>query len=346
MEERDYTTHLSLPARPVLSPYPPSLDWKRSAMNRNRRTFLCLSTLLPLLTAVPFARAELACAPIATPNVLPIDRSQQSGFSPPSSEPFLPWLDSHARAKLWLNQNQREMKRDIQTLCTLDDQDGIQNDSINNSLRLLRRMFTHARDTGNITLIARFKLLPGKSRDGFLPHELFQKLFDAMPSRFQPLLLLLYYTGVRMGEAEKIKWPALDLDGAKISLREGETKNDEPRILPLPDTLVKLLSAASERTGRVFPTRSSFRKPFREACNKARIGGLMIHDLRRSAVRNLPKAGIPEGVSMKISGHKDRTVFERYNIVDSQDILDAGKILQRALAPVKLTRALPGRKVR
>ena len=217
----------------------------------------------------------------------------------------------------------------------------ISNDATNNSLRLLRRMFNLARDTGKLTNVPRFSLLPGKSRSGFLPSEAFQKLFDAMPSRLQPMLLLLYTTGVRVGEAERIEWPAVDLDGAKITLLGGETKNDQSRVLPLVPELVKLLMALVSREGRVFPTKRTMQAAFSKACTEAGIEGLLIHDLRRSAVRNLRKAGIAEGVAMKISGHNDRSVFERYNIVSLDDVLDAGKQLQRSRTPIKIARALP-----
>lgn len=217
---------------------------------------------------------------------------------------------------------------------------------INRSLQCLRRMLNLARETNKIQNVPKIYLLKEPpARKGFLEQAKFAELSNLLPIHLQPLILFLYWCGVRKGEALSIEWAQVDLENRIIRLDEDQTKSGEARIVPLPAVLVNCLRETTPKVGKVFSD-TNLRTSWETACAACGLGtrekvegpeytwhrykGLIVHDLRRSAVRNLRRAGVPETVAMKISGHKTRHVFERYNIVSTDDVTAAMRSVESA----------------
>ena len=142
----------------------------------------------------------------------------------------------------------------------------------------------------------------------------------------------------------------LDLEAGTLRLGAGTTKNDEGRVVYLTSELKAALAAQVERVkglerelNRIIPALfprlrggrrgeriRDFRKSWKTACRGAGVPGMLRHDLRRSAVKHLVNAGVPERVAMKVTGHKTRAVFDRYHIVSPADLRDAANRLGAA----------------
>jgi integrase len=224
---------------------------------------------------------------------------------------------------------------------------GNANGTANRSLALLRRMLSIALEDGKIQFRPKIRLLKaGPARKGFLALEKFDELLGLLPANLKPLITFLYYCGVRVGEALQIEWSQVDLEGGLIRLEGEQTKNSDARTVPLPNVLIRILEQSEERTGHVFDG-TNLRKEWQRACAACGLGtltevegkrdpryaGLIVHDLRRSAIRNLMKAGVNEKVAMAISGHKTRSVFDRYHIVDTEDVVEAMRRVQNQGKP-------------
>jgi integrase len=219
--------------------------------------------------------------------------------------------------------------------------EGAGNAVINRSLACLRRMLKLAYEERKIAAVPIIRLLKEPpARTGTVSEEKFDELLAALPTHLRPLVCFLYWTGVRGAEAFAIEWDQVDLDEGLIRLREGETKNDEARSIPLASPVLMLLRKIEPKTGRVFD-RTNLRKEWQKACVAVGLGtltevedkpydpiyrGLNIHDLRRSALTELTRHGVHTFVAMKISGHKDPSVFQRYNIVNTEDIQAAMRL--------------------
>jgi integrase len=178
-------------------------------------------------------------------------------------------------------------------------------------------------------------------RKGFLSDEEYSALRDELPDELKGLFVCAYTTGIRKGELLSIRWPQVDLAAGMITLEKGETKNNDARSVPILDGDMHdlLLKAKQEHDARwakspwVFSRAGERIKDFRwaweEACKRVGVDGLKFHDLRRTAVRNMRRAGVPQVVRMKISGHKTDSMERRYNIVDTEDLSIAKELMER-----------------
>jgi integrase len=161
-----------------------------------------------------------------------------------------------------------------------------------------------------------------------------------LPKSYQDVLEFAYYSGWRRNEILHLTWAEVDLAGGVIRLPATRSKTRTGRVLPISTPLRQVLDRRSRRRvvgdPRVFrrdgvPVRR-WRTALRDACRKAKVPHRLLHDCRRTAARNLVRAGVPERVAMMLTGHSTRAVFERYNIVNEEELLTAGERLATYVA--------------
>jgi len=218
--------------------------------------------------------------------------------------------------------------------------EGAANGSINRELAALKRAFTLATRAGKLGSVPYIPLLEeNNSRRGFLDHSSFLALRDGLPAHLKDPVTFLYLSGWRVSEMRTLEWRDVDLPGRELCLRPEVSKNKDGRPLPLRGELLEIIQRAHEKRRPDCPyvfqdggqPIGDFRKAWKTACRKAGLSGIIVHDLRRTAVRNMVRAGIPERVAMELSGHKTRRVFDRYNIVNDADRAHATELLQTHL---------------
>lgn len=213
------------------------------------------------------------------------------------------------------------------------------NATINRELAALKRMLNMgAKQTPpKVNLVPYIPMLAeNNTRKGFFEHGEFLALKNALPDYLKGFVTFAYKTGWRVSEIANLTWDRVDFHHGIVRIEAGETKNREARTVYLDEELKAIfdqLWEARKKSGKlipcVFPNRDGtdkirvFRRAWVRACRDAGLGDRLFHDFRRTAVRNMVRAGIPERVAMMISGHKSRSVFERYNIVNSDDLRQA-----------------------
>ena len=225
---------------------------------------------------------------------------------------------------------------------------GLTNGTINRELSVLGKMLRFAYKGGKVLrLPVIHKLKEAPPRQGFFEPEQFQAVRRQLREDLQMAATIAYTYGWRRSEILTLTLAQVDLKAGTLRLEPGTTKNEEGRLVYLTPELRSLLTAQIERVralerelGRIIPYLfphlnrphqgkriKNFSKAWRNACKQAGVPGMLLHDCRRTAVRNLVNAGVPERVAMKVTGHKTRSVFDRYHIVSPGDLQEAARKL-------------------
>lgn len=214
------------------------------------------------------------------------------------------------------------------------------NATVNREMAALKRMFrlglySTPPKVNRVPKIPR--LAENNIRKGFLEDGQFEKIIAHCPELwFRAIVEVGRTYGWRIGELIQLRVRQVDLLAKVIRLDPGTTKNRDGREVSMTQNVYGLLSASvsgKQPDEHVFTRPSGnpvrdFRETWRNACVAAGVPNLLFHDLRRTAARNLRRAGVAEGVIMKIGGWRTRSVFERYAIVSQTDIAEAMRKLE------------------
>lgn len=245
------------------------------------------------------------------------------------------------------------------------------NGTINRELGALRRMLHLAQKRRKLATVPPVeRIRENGPRTGFFEHEEVLRLLPHLPEDLRAFIAFAEETGWRKGEVSNLTWDRVDLHTSAVRLDVGTTKNQEGRTVYLSDalagTLAKLKKDRDEQRPEypfVFHREEGkvrdIRKAWARACKAAKIAPRtchgcrgtgkqqdrecltckgkgtvrpVLHDMRRSAVRNMVRAGIPQTVAMERSGHKTAEVFRRYNITSDADHIEAANRLARYIA--------------
>ncbi len=208
--------------------------------------------------------------------------------------------------------------------------EGKANGTINRELAGLRRSVELGRSAGVVQGCPPIGMLRETGlRQGTYTKEEVERITAALPTHLRPVVWFAYHTGRRRGEILQITWSDVNLEDGWITIRAATTKTGKPDRIPIVGELRELIMGLSTGAG---PTASPFlfqyrQKPlktfsrtWKRALTTCGLKDKLFHDLRRSAATDLVEAGVSEQAAMAVTGHKTRSIFQRYNIVKSDTV--------------------------
>ena len=223
--------------------------------------------------------------------------------------------------------------------------------TVNWETGMLRQGFRLCKKLGMLAEVPDFESLRVRNtRTGFVTEHDLQELLGHMPDEHRGWVEFAYITGWRVSsEVLSREWRHVDFSQGTVRLEPHETKNDEARVFPL-DTVPRLravLERQWENKRRIERGRKKVvthvftyddgrqiknpRRSWQHACQAAALN-VIPHDFRRSAVRNIERAGISRSVAKLLVGHKSDAIYERYFIGDEVALQEAGQKLSALYA--------------
>ena len=216
---------------------------------------------------------------------------------------------------------------------------------VNRELAILKRMFSLAIEANVLHFKPAIPMLDEDNvRAGFVDDEQIAAIVAALPAAVRPVIRVAYVTGWRTrSELLPLEWRHVDRDAGEIRLDPGTTKNRQARVFPFTATLRALFAdlwtehEALAKRGILCPyvfQRNGkrildIRRAWERATVAAGCPGRIVHDLRRSAIRNMERSGMSRSVAMQLSGHETEAVFRRYAITSDADLQEAVRRLDR-----------------
>ncbi len=206
--------------------------------------------------------------------------------------------------------------------------EGMSRATVNREVRYLLHGFKLLFDAHEISTFPRVKLLEGENiREGFVNAADFEAIAVRIEDQdTRDIVEFLYRSAWRSGEAKSLTWDKVDLTDWVIRLSRKNEKTKRPRTLALVGELRAIIERRQQRRflncalvfHRAGKAIKRFDRAFKSACKKEGFAELVVHDMRRSAIRNFTKAGLSPSEGMSISGHRTDSIYRRYNIIDEE----------------------------
>jgi integrase len=235
--------------------------------------------------------------------------------------------------------------RDIERYKDVRLAEGASRGTINHELSGLRTAFRIAVEQELIPKAPRirdFRL--SNARQGFIRPEALHALLrtlEALDPPIADLVEALYLLGWRSGELKRLTWADVEIDGMSVTLTlpAKRHKNRQPKRVRLGRELAALFFRRWEKRDGPYVFHRSMARPIRSfraiwlrAVRARGLEWLRPHDLRRSFAREGILAGVPAKVLMEIAGWRSRSIFDRYAVIDEEDMARGLDLLAAATA--------------